>query len=926
MKSLTQQSGDPFIHLENSLGPFSDRFTKVETLYQDPTFAWLRAEERRTGEVLRLQQLPMGPTTLRTLDAQWQALKSCGKSLWVRPQELLQAPRSQSNGALLLTWMPPGRPFSQTPQIQSDECYLKWLTQALQDLEKIHQHGLLHLAQNESTWILFRPEENEGEEQLGLSDLGLLTEVPLGATVSPVNALALAPEILRSETLGPPTDLYALACLLLKQRSPHLWENVNRLDQILRLHWDGRLQDWVPQSKTPLHQILRKMLAADPKERPANATVLLAELAGKTPQNSKSQKDPFHQGYARARAQARQLSLNFNTAATLIRQASGSPSTETTLACQELAEDLLEKIKNSLPNHLQGHHLYLQAELKRCQGQTQHAAQKRQQALKEVYQNPDPALKALLWLAEARDHKTKPENKTSLKALENAWESVRDYPEPALQQEVLFAQGSQLKSLAQDKDSLEKLHQAWQLQVGLSSNLNQIFLPAALGELLSNYQADASLLLKHARATLEEMHTQSTPLNILDTQKIVQAWLQVLGPCEPSLSETGFATVRDLVRQQKNLKMLLWVEAHHVRHLLTTKKFIQAKRELKALIRRNQHLNHEIFLDLLTLKFWLATGETLWKHDTTWETRLSTYCKQAAANQPFSEIHWPPHHSHKLLADFLETKKQYSQAQTLQSLAQETTTEVTASLKNLGYKILLSEKTNETFNNTAPLKVESLLESQTPQTKASPNTSLQEMAQLKAELKQLKTQRTAWQQEKAQLQTKIETLNKELAKHFNENLNATSDKETTSKKVAPATGAHQVPKLKTEPTKPAKPKTITNKTKPSKPANTPLNPTVKKQNLTSIEGESEKTQILAALKKHQGHRSHAATELGIHRRTLLAKLKKYELEHVDFLPGRAEIEQALNQHQGKKSTAAKALGLSRASFYRRLKELDMGEV
>ena len=41
----------------------------------------------------------------------------------------------------------------------------------------------------------------------------------------------------------------------------------------------------------------------------------------------------------------------------------------------------------------------------------------------------------------------------------------------------------------------------------------------------------------------------------------------------------------------------------------------------------------------------------------------------------------------------------------------------------------------------------------------------------------------------------------------------------------------------------------------------------------------EKVLITEALKNNQWHRGRAATSLGIHRRTLFKKIKKYKLDH-----------------------------------------------
>jgi DNA-binding protein Fis len=85
----------------------------------------------------------------------------------------------------------------------------------------------------------------------------------------------------------------------------------------------------------------------------------------------------------------------------------------------------------------------------------------------------------------------------------------------------------------------------------------------------------------------------------------------------------------------------------------------------------------------------------------------------------------------------------------------------------------------------------------------------------------------------------------------------------------------------------------------------------------------EKSRIEDLLQRHKGNREKTAKELGINRRTLFAKLEKYGLKDLSFLPTREEILEILETCKGKKNEAAKKLGMSRATFYRHLKDLGL---
>lgn len=897
------------------LGNFSKRFEILQTLYKDPGFTWCFAKDSQEGHRVRLQRLELH-TGLKpcALQEQWRALKACGKSLWVRPQEFLEAKATDPHGGLLLTWVPPGRPFSQTKDIQSDEVYLKWLSQALCDLREIHQQGLLHLAQNENSWILFKPDESSDEEQLGLSDIGLLTEVPFGRPLRVENALALAPEILRGGPLGPATDLYALACLILKQRAPHQWENLKRLDQVLRVHWDGRLSDWVPKSETKLHRILRKMLAADPQERPQDTEELLAELEDKERSSKGNTFSRLKEDWSRRRHQSRQNTLRLHALATLLEFSTQRMDfQEDNAVYQDLASEILASMESAGPEKLTGslqaHVLYLKSKLKYLQGELKDTTKFRQQALNLAYDNSDSPLKTFLWLEEAlvreledQTDQNKKEGQGEsgeavLKALENAWESAQSYPDPLLKRQVLWEQAPRLKAKGSDEVALQKLHQAWQEPENSENLLENILVPSMLGELLTNYGVSSGKqLLDQACELLTVLSVECQSISKPDLKSFIRTCLQVASGSQDLETREGFfAKARDLVRKEKNLTQLLWVEAHHVRSLLEAQDWEQARRELKALNRRNLEAVPQEFLDFLELELWIKTGEKLWSHDTRWEERLEEYLQKNQKGAVFCELAWPPFRTFQLLAKYLEKKQRFGEAESWYAKAKAQRDSVEQILKALDYPVGKTSSFSVNRLSSKSIQVESLLHpfEAMSQAKTSakprgvPEDSIEEKKEISALeklAKELENEREIWEGEKSVLQKEIEQLKEELAQAKKQKVKPTQVKDKVQ-----ATPALEKPSLSQR-----------------------------------AESTDEKTQILAVLKQHQGHRSRTAKQLGIHRRTLLEKLKKYDLENIDFLPSKEELEKALAENQGKKSAAAQQLGLSRASFYRRLKEFGLG--
>src|SRR5262249_53711894 len=238
----------------------------VRKLYRDPTYALILAEDRIRGVPVFLQQLwNPGVAEGPGFRQQAEALRAVEWSLLGKEPEL----QFQGATAMLRRDWPAGRFLVSVAETQRDEVYLRWLDSALRILLAYHQAGLWPLAPHPHAWLL--QSDAEGVAWPRLLDLALFPDLPLAARLYPEAVAALAAELWIGDVVDGRADLYALACLILRQRSPRAFERANSVSQYMDLHLGGRVADLVPKTPSPLNQLLRRWLQREPEQRPADA-------------------------------------------------------------------------------------------------------------------------------------------------------------------------------------------------------------------------------------------------------------------------------------------------------------------------------------------------------------------------------------------------------------------------------------------------------------------------------------------------------------------------------------------------------------------------------------------------------------------------------------------------------------------------------
>ena len=879
---------------EFQFGPFAHRFESLQTLYQDPAYKLLRARDRSSGDEIRLQLMHLQTLEGKgTLPLQWEALKTCRDSLWVRPQEWLE----KNHFGILISWVPPGRFFHEVTGTLSDEIYLKWMREALQDLVQLHRCGLLHLAQQEKTWILFKSDESDGEETMGLSEVPLLTEVPLGQQVGPAAVAAVPPELLRGQSLDVRADLYSLAALFLRQRSAHLFESFYTMKDNLELHWQGRLAEMVPESATTLNDLLRKMLQADPKDRPENAQAALnlLELAG---ENSAPRGREFPD-WSAERNRARQNTMILNSLLTLI------DSGET-----QLSGEMLEQLGDYLQKDHESYLRYLQARLARRTGRVEKAEEFRRQAAVLCYTHPDPKLKSLLHLEEADVQWEAGQLKEALVSLDESWEAIAQYPEPNLQIRVLYERGRLRKKLGEDAEALSELRLAFDRIPEQEPHPGKAAVYAELAELLCAYG-----LARQARPLMDQALTYREDNPQEAGRRFVQAGLAAQAAQDWNRAGEYFSAARHQFSALKDLADLTWASAHGVRLCFAQGDWVQGRRELKALVNRNRNFKfHPDLLALLELELWLETGQTLRASS----DLLLNYIKERApawlGKACFCDLAWPQAKTSRLIERTYQKLKRYPEAMRFAAQAQKWEEVVAKKLEALGYPKESIHPGIPSLVSVSSVQVETLLpeRDKTPSEVPVEKTS-EEIQIIKAHAHYLEGQIHHLEGMKENLLRDNLKLNREI-EALKEQLTRTEPKEIPEEVLKiPAREKIEEPRKAEESEKIISKEEI-------KPLEEKIEAASEALPNSTL---SEKEQILQALNQLQGNRSQAAQALGIHRRTLFQKMKKYGLEDVEFLPSKVEIEAALAECNGNRSEAAKKLGMSRSSFYRRLKEVGL---
>jgi DNA-binding protein Fis len=306
----------------------------------------------------------------------------------------------------------------------------------------------------------------------------------------------------------------------------------------------------------------------------------------------------------------------------------------------------------------------------------------------------------------------------------------------------------------------------------------------------------------------------------------------------------------------------------------------------------------------LELELWLETGQTL----RTSPDFLLDYIKERAPDwlgkACFCDLAWPQAKTSRLIERTYQKLKRYPEAMRFAAQAQKWEEAVAKKLEALGYPKESIHPGIPSLVSVSSVQVETLLPEREEVRVAPPPEKTHEEFQiikehahyLESQIHHLEGVKENLLRDNLKLNREIDALKDQLA--------------MTSEKSEPATAMAEPEKVEIIPEVPE-----------AKPIEEKIEVAAEKIPAGTL---PEKEQILQALNQFQGNRSQAAKALGIHRRTLFQKMKKYDLEDVEFLPGKEEIAAALAECNGNRSEAAKKLGLSRSSFYRRLKELGLG--
>lgn len=850
----------------SSFGPFADRFEKVESLYLDPGFENLLVKDLESQDQIRLQLLHQPEIEKdESLSPQWEAIKACQDKLWFRPQDMLR----EKNWVAVLSWVPPGKYFNEISGTLQDEFYLRWMREALKDLASIHEQGLVHLAQNEKSWILFKADEERGDEVMGLIDIGVFTEVPFGHPVTAVGVAVTPPELLRGQKVDARGDLYSLAALILRQRSAHQFLRYDTLRKTLELHLENRMIDLVPEASSLLNDILRKMLDPKPGNRPASALEVLNAI---DPQAEITDTSPFPlSDWSQRRIRSRQNTILLNTLFTLLNSGEA-----------ELANQMIETLSDYLQKDHEGFLRYFQSRGARLCGEDEAAKEWRRQAKVKCYSQRDPKLKTLLLLEEGRVAREAGFKAAALEALDEAWAEVQDYPDPILQVEVLFERGRVQEDLGDDLKALQNFQAASLLIPPQGPHPWTESVNGELAELLIAYGLPRQALPLVEASTPRESESPQTR-----AERHTQIALCYVGLKKWEEAEGNFREAITLYGSLKKLAEVIWVGAHHVRLHLARRDFPKARRELRALRNRNRGKNyHEEFLDLLELKYWLETGEGVRFSFNEFIKKLRHRAQDALEEGFFRDLGWPPRRTCEIYEKMFHKLGHYSEEEVFAKKAAELQDAMLSELTQLGYEEEAPLVVVPELAKITPMKVESLL-GEEEKTHREPDREVME---------------TQASPEIDPLEARIQDLEKMHHQLLLKNEEQTQENLRLKRSLREAQSSPPVDSK------------IISSVQPM------VKPSLEEGVLPEL-GEKEK--IEAVLEKYKGNKSHAAKELGIHRRTLFEKIKKYGLEELSFLPNKEEIEAALQECGGKKSKAAKKLGMSRSSFYRRMKELGI---
>ncbi len=601
---------------------FADRFQNPRRLFEDPVFTLWAAEDQERRRAVQVQAL-------------WSPGLREDVGL-VRQLEALQAFEDAARGeapewiafgdqGLLVRERVPGRLLSEVADTQRDEVYLLWLRQALEVLVRHHDAGLWHLAQGPLSWVL--TPDGEGGERLVLADFALFPDLPLGWRLHPDNLAALAPEFFQEAPLDARADLYALACLILRQRSPKAFERIHGLGGWIDLHLGGRVASLVPKTSSPLNELLRKLLQADPRTRPADARAALAEIPGAEapPETATPIADWIYERVSR-----RQATLYFRSAFDLLQ--AGDPR----------GRDLIESTPGALREAYPGWIGYLRAEAARRGGDEAAAQRAFREMEADLASRSDPRLKAFAALSELRLHAGAGDAEAPGSALSRAEAALQGNQDPELAAELHLEKAVAAAARLDATRALREYAEAWRLL--RESEAAPLREAAGLGL--------AELLGSHGRAEeaweiLQDLTAAKEPRDPAGLDLAAALTALRLGRFEAA--KELFYRGKSRISAQKDLRRLIWASAQELRLYLAQGDFATLGRELRVLkVRARSQEGPPRLLAMVELAAALSQApRTPPSEFAEWEGSLAAW---AGTEAPFRDLLWPPAESCEWLA------------------------------------------------------------------------------------------------------------------------------------------------------------------------------------------------------------------------------------------------------------------------------------
>lgn len=601
---------------------FADRFQNPKRILEDPAFTWWAAEDLERGRRVSVQAL-WSPGFRQDVGIvrQFEAFQAFEEAQGREIPEWI----TFGDQALVVREGFPGRFLAEVSETQRDEVYLQWLRQALEILILHHDAGLWHLGQNAASWILVPGED--GVESLALADFSLAPDLPLGMRIHPENIANLGPEFFGEAPLDARTDLYSLACLILRQRSAKSFERVQGIGAWIDLHLGARVAALVPKTLSPLNELLRSMLQPDPQARPADARAALAMIPGA---EVPPQRTPPLSDWIYERVRRRQATVYFRCCFDLLQ--AGDPRARTLIdACPPLLREVYP-----------AHHDFLRAEWARSRGDEAGAATLFSEMENRLPESRDPRLQAFRALSDLRWRSHEAATAIVTQVLHHAETALEGDQDPELKAELHYEKSSIAWAALNDGEAIHQAAEAWRLLRKVEG--------AALRERVGLRLAD--LLGSHGRLdeAWEILQDLLAAKEIRDMPGLeIAAALVAVRQGRFEESKDFFYRAKSKISAQKDLQRLIWAATQELRLFMAQGDWIQAGRELRVLkVRARSQTQMPELLKIVDLALALSQGpQNPPPQVEDWEGCLSSW---ASGESPFRDMLWSPAESCEWLA------------------------------------------------------------------------------------------------------------------------------------------------------------------------------------------------------------------------------------------------------------------------------------